>query len=99
VEANLTVQWNEETVTKAELAHGLLMMDGVYSVQVNVETRREAIRRLIGEAEALGELSEDWAAALYANLDEPDKADDAGWGILRGDPDDQFQSRAEWREQ
>ena len=46
---------------------------------------REAIREAIERAHANGALSDDWAGALYANLDEPDKRDGAAWMILRGE--------------
>lgn len=45
---------------------------------------RQKIREAIDYALEMGELSEDWAASLYANLDEPPKEDEEGWEILNG---------------
>lgn len=45
-------------------------------------TLRDEIRKLIDAAYDAGDLSAEWAASLYANLDEPPKDDENGWEIL-----------------
>jgi len=48
---------------------------------------RDAIRAAIDAALTAGDLSEEWAMSIYANLDEPPSMDDEGWAIFyRTDP-------------
>lgn len=56
--------------------------DGTPWVWPVKRTLRDNIRDAIDAALAAGDLSEDWAATLYANLDEPEKHDEEGWEIL-----------------
>jgi len=56
--------------------------DGTPFVWPEKTTLRDDIRKAIDAAYEAGDLSEDWAASLYANLDEPPSDDERGWEIL-----------------